>query len=88
LPAGETIDCDSDRTLATVASSINFEALDQAKINRKMSITGGRVAQSMAFSPQEYITNEEDETIRNDSVVIRNLVPTSAVNIQLPKNNF
>ena len=44
LPTGETIDCDFDRSEATVASSINFEALDQAKINRKMSITGWRVA--------------------------------------------
>ncbi len=81
MPAGETIDCDFDRTLATVASSINFDALDQAKINRNMSITGWRVAQSMAFSPQECIANEEDEMIRIDSVVIRNPVPTSLINI-------
>ena len=81
LPANETIDCDSDRTLATVATSINFDALDQAKINRKMSTTGWRIAQSMVFSPQECIANEEDEIIRNDSVVVRNPVPTSVINI-------
>ena len=51
LPAGETIDGDSESTEATVSSSINFDALTKAKISRRMSMTGWRVAQSMAFSP-------------------------------------
>ena len=44
LPVGETVDTEFDKTVANVGSSINFDALKKAKIDRKMTTTGWYVA--------------------------------------------
>ena len=44
LPVGETVDTEFDKTVANVGSSINFDAIEKAKIDRKMTTTGWYVA--------------------------------------------